>query len=156
MAYRYDFRLPGGGRTLSISRFQRGGTRLSKKVDLTKEDLAKFKKMLLELRARLSGDMSMLAREALAGSDGSSSAPTHMADLGTDAYEQEFTLNLMANDEGRLEQVQAALERIAKHEYGACLECEGRIPKARLEILPDTPYCVKCASKIGNGNHRQA
>ncbi len=73
-----------------------------------------------------------------------------MADLGTDAYEQEFTLSLMANEEGRLDRVQAALERIANGEYGACLECDGRIPKARLEIIPEAPYCVKCASKIGN------
>ena len=132
-----------------------GEMELAKKAELTKEELAKFKQMLLELRARLTGDVTMLAREALAGSDGSSSAPTHMADLGTDAYEQEFTLNLLANDEGRLEQIQGALERIASGEYGACLECEGRIPKARLEILPDTPYCVKCASKVRSGSHRQ-
>lgn len=124
---------------------------VKKPAVMDKDDLAKFKLLLLEIRARLTGDMSMMAREALNGNDGSSSAPTHMADLGTDAYEQEFTLNLMANEEGRLELVQAALERIASKEYGACLECDGRIPKARLEVLPETPYCVKCATKIGSG-----
>jgi RNA polymerase-binding transcription factor DksA len=111
------------------------------------EDRKKFKKLLLELRARLAGDVSMLAQEALAAEGDSSHAPTHMADLGTDAYEKEFTLNLLANDGDRLQQVQAALERIASGEYGACLECGGRIPKGRLEILPDTPFCVKCASQ---------
>jgi DnaK suppressor protein len=108
-----------------------------------------FKKMLLELRARLSGDVNMMAQEALSGgTDGLGSlAPTHMADLGTDAYSQEFTLSMMQNDGDRLQQVQDALERIAEGKYGACVECEGRIPKARLEVLPDTPYCVKCAAK---------
>ncbi|MFO0923437.1 MAG: TraR/DksA C4-type zinc finger protein [Pirellulales bacterium] len=125
-----------------------------KRTELSAEDLAKFKALLIELRARLTGDLSMMEREALSGSDGSSSAPTHMADLGTDAYEQEFTLNLLANEEGRLEKVQAALERIASGEYGTCLECEGRIPKARLEIIPEAPYCVKCASKIGSNPYR--
>jgi DnaK suppressor protein len=108
-----------------------------------------FKKMLLELRARLSGDVNMMAQEALTGgTDGLGSlAPTHMADLGTDAYSQEFTLSMMQNDGDRLQQIQDALERIAEGKYGACVECEGRIPKARLEVLPDTPYCVKCAAK---------
>ncbi len=132
----------------------RRGKRLVKRTELSAEDLAKFKALLIELRARLTGDLSMMEREALSGSDGSSSAPTHMADLGTDAYEQEFTLNLLANEEGRLEKVQAALERIASGEYGTCLECEGRIPKARLEIIPEAPYCVKCASKIGSNPYR--
>jgi len=117
-----------------------------KQPGMTKEDLAKFRKLLIELKARLTGDVTMMAMEAL-NSSSSSGAPTHMADLGTDAYEQEFTLNLMANEGDRLEQVQAALERIADGSYGTCLECEGRIPKARLEVIPETPYCVKCASQ---------
>ena len=113
------------------------------------KERAVFKKILLELRARLSGDVNMMAQEALTGGTGgvASNAPTHMADLGTDAYSQEFTLSMMANDGDRLQQVQDALERISSGQYGACVECEGRIPKARLDVLPDTPYCVKCASK---------
>ncbi len=137
---------------LSCTDIPPGRNRLPKRNEMTEGDLAKFKSMLLELRDRLNGDVSMMEREALSGADGSSSAPTHMADLGTDAYEQEFTLNLMANEEGRLEKVQAALERIVSGEYGSCLECGGRIPKARLEIIPEAPYCVKCASKIGNSS----
>lgn len=105
----------------------------------------------MSLKARLTGDVNMMATEAFFGGTGSH-APTHMADVGTDAYEQEFTLNLMANEEGRLDQVKAALERIANGEYGCCLDCEGRIAKARLEIIPDTPYCVKCASKVRDSN----
>ncbi len=122
---------------------------MAKKSDMTKADLEKFKQILLALKARLTGDVNMMASEAFSGGTGSH-APTHMADLGTDAYEQEFTLNLMANEGDRLDQVKAALERIANGQYGCCLECEGRIAKARLEVIPDTPYCVKCASKVGN------
>jgi DnaK suppressor protein len=122
------------------------------KATMDAKERAVFKKILLELRARLTGDVSMMAQEAFSGgSDGTGSlAPTHMADLGTDAYSQEFTLSMMANDGDRLQQIQDALERIADGTYGACVECEGRIPKARLEVLPDTPYCVKCAAKPRN------
>ncbi len=75
-------------------------------------------------------------------------APLHPAEVGTHSFEQEFTLNRMSSDGDRLEQIEAALEKIALGTYGACEECEGRIPKARLELIPDTAFCVKCASKL--------
>jgi DnaK suppressor protein len=74
--------------------------------------------------------------------------PIHMADVGTDNYEQEFTLSLLQKDEGKLELLEAALERIEEGVYGTCAECGGRIPKTRLNAIPFTPHCVKCASKI--------
>jgi RNA polymerase-binding transcription factor DksA len=64
-------------------------------------DLKVFRKTLEALRSRLRGDVSTMAEAALrhTGSDASgdlSRMPIHMADIGTDAYEQEFTLSLMA------------------------------------------------------------
>lgn len=127
---------------------ERKTAKKSKSVLDAKERLI-FKKLLLEMRARMSGDFSMMAEEALSGNgEGRTShAPTHMADLGTDAYSQELTLSIMASEGGRLQQIQDALERIQSGEYGSCLDCGGRIPKARLEVIPDTPFCVKCAAK---------
>jgi DnaK suppressor protein len=78
--------------------------------------------------------------------------PIHMADVGTDNYEQEFTLSLLENEESTLDAVEAALERIETGVYGTCAECGKVIPKTRLNAIPFTPYCVKCASKLeGNG-----
>jgi len=112
-----------------------------------------FKNMLLGLRSRLRGDVNAMADAALRkprseASGDLSSMPIHMADVGTDAFEQEFTLSLMEHDGDALEQIEAALVRIEDGLYGVCLECEGKIPKARLEVLPHTPYCVKCAEKL--------
>lgn len=92
----------------------------------------------------------MMSQEALGGSDGAADnhAPIHPAEVGTHSFEQEFTLNLLSSDGDRLELIEAALEKIAEGTYGACEECGGRIPKARLEVIPDTPYCVKCASRL--------
>lgn len=115
-------------------------------------DLEKFRAMLIELQRRLKGDVEMMSVEALGGVDsdsGDNRAPIHPAEAGTHSFEQEFTLNLLSNDGDRLERIEAALERIASGEYGSCEECGGRIPKARLEVIPDTPYCVKCASQLG-------
>ncbi len=76
-----------------------------------------------------------------------SSMPIHMADIGSDNFEQEFTLSLMENDEETLDMIEAALERIESGTYGSCTQCGGRIPKTRLNAIPYTPHCIKCASE---------
>ena len=123
---------------------------MKKKKKSTEHD--KFRLLLLELQRRLKGDVRMMSVEALGGDDsesGDNRAPIHPAEVGTHSFEQEFTLNLLSADGDRLERIEAALDRIEQGNYGLCEECGGRIPKARLEVLPDTPYCVKCASSLG-------
>ena len=120
---------------------------------MNKRESKEYKNTLLALRSRLRGDFTGLADAALRktrseSSGDLSSMPIHMADMGTDAFEQEFTLSLMEHDGDALEQIEAALVRIEDGLYGVCVECEGKIPKARLEVLPHTPYCVKCAEKL--------
>ncbi len=115
------------------------------------DEMERFRNLLLTLRRRLMGDVTMMTQEALGGAEtdsGDNHAPLHPADAGTHSFEQEFTLNLLSNDGDRLDRIEAALERITQRTYGICEECGGRIPKARLETLPDTPYCVKCASQL--------
>ena len=123
---------------------------------MKKSELKPFKERLVNLRARLRGDVTAMAKAALnktrtESSGDLSSMPIHMADLGSDNFEQEFTLSLMESEEETLEQIEAALERIEEGVYGLCLECETRIPKARLNAIPYTPHCVKCASKLERG-----
>jgi DnaK suppressor protein len=103
---------------------------------------------LLALRARLVGDMSQMADTAL-NKDRihTIGIPSDMADVGTDAFEQEITLDLLGNEKGVLEQVEAALKRIEDGSYGRCEECGLGIAKARLEAIPYTALCVKCASR---------
>ncbi len=120
---------------------------------MKKADLKVYKERLLHLRARLRGDVSAMADAALGKSRSEangdlSSMPIHMADLGSDNFEQEFTLSLMENDESTLGQIETALERIEDGEYGRCVECGGIVPKLRLNAIPYTPFCVKCAGKI--------
>jgi RNA polymerase-binding transcription factor DksA len=120
---------------------------------MTKADLDTYRETLLSLRRRLNGDVSHLADEALRAMGGEASgslsnAPLHMADLGTDNFEQEFTLSLLQNQEQALEEITEALERIRHGTFGLCEECKGPIPKARLQALPYTRHCVGCARKL--------
>jgi RNA polymerase-binding transcription factor DksA len=125
----------------------------SGEVTMNKHEMKDYKQLLLALRGRLRGDVSAMADAALnktrsEASGDLSSMPIHMADVGSDNFEQEFTLSLMENDEESLNQIEAALERIEEGVYGVCLECEAKIPKTRLNAIPYTPHCVKCASKL--------
>ena len=120
---------------------------------MKKSEAVEFREQLLTLRARLRGDVNAMADSALRktrseSSGDLSSMPIHMADVGTDNFEQEFTLSLMEHEGTALEQIEAALERVEAGVYGVCTECEAKIPKTRLQVLPHTPHCVKCADKV--------
>lgn len=123
---------------------------------MKKAEMKVYKERLLLLRARLRGDVSQMADAALNknridGGGDQSTMPIHMADLGSDNYEQEFTLSLMETEEGTLDAIEMALERIEDGTYGQCDECGVKIPKTRLNALPHTPLCVKCAGNLERG-----
>jgi DnaK suppressor protein len=105
---------------------------------------------LVHLRARLLGDVSQMADTALQGSN-VVRMPSDMADVGTDAFEQELTLDLLGNEKKVLEQIDAALKRIEDGSYGKCDECGKNIAKARLEAIPYAALCVRCAAKAEDG-----
>jgi DnaK suppressor protein len=120
---------------------------------MNKAESKVYKERLLALRARLRGEITQLADAALKknrpdGAADSSSMPTHMADLGSDNFEQEFTLSLMENEEDTLSAIESALERIEDGTYGQCEECGVKIPTARLNAIPYAPLCVKCAGQL--------
>jgi DnaK suppressor protein len=122
---------------------------------MKKTDMLAYREKLHAIRARLRGDVTAMAEVALrkSGIEGSDSnaMPIHMAELGSDNFEQEFTLGLMEADEGTLGHIEAALERIEDGRYGRCVVCDGAIPKARLNAIPYTPVCIKCAEQQENG-----
>lgn len=126
---------------------------------MKKTELIAFKEKLHIIRARLRGDVTAMAEVALrkSGNESRDSAmPIHMAELGSDNFEQEFTLGLMEADEGTLSSIDHALERIHDGTFGKCVQCDGQISKARLNAIPYTPVCIKCASlqeSNGNGAH---
>ena len=115
---------------------------------MKKVEMKPYRERLLALRSRLRGEVHQLADNALRREGGEhSSMPIHMADLGSDTFEQDFTLQLRESEEGTLSAIEDALERMDEGTYGECEACGGKIPKARLEALPFVAMCVKCAEK---------
>jgi DnaK suppressor protein len=109
-------------------------------------------------RAEILGDVSTLHNEALnkdrreAAGD-LSSMPIHMADLGTDNYELEFTLGLIEGERAILKEIDEALDRIQHGTYGVCLATGRPIGKARLRAKPWARFCYEytLAQEKGQG-----
>jgi DnaK suppressor protein len=121
---------------------------------MTKRNGQAHRDKLLFLRARFMGDVNQMEDAALNGRN-PVRMPTDMADLGTDAFEQQLTLDLLGSEEDVLEQIDAALGRIEKGSYGKCESCGRAIAKARLDAIPYAALCVRCASQQEAGHPRK-
>lgn len=114
---------------------------------LSSKELEHYRDLLLEKRRELVGDMYSMESEALRTSGGTnlSSLPLHMADMGTDNYEQEFTLGLVEKDRGLLREINAALAKIQNGTYGICEGTGKPISKPRLEAQPWARHSIEYA-----------
>jgi DnaK suppressor protein len=119
---------------------------------LTKE-LEHYRDLLIEKRREIVGDMFSMEREALRSGSGSnlSTLPIHMADMGTDNYEQEFTLGLVEKDRNLLREINNALAKIQNGAFGICEGTGKPIAKARLEAQPGARFSIEYARKIEKG-----
>ena len=121
-----------------------------RKSRLTAKDLDHFKNILLLKRREIIGDVNHMENEALKKSrlDAAgdlSSMPIHMADMGTDNFEQEFSLGLMDSERKLLQEINGALQRIFDGVYGLCEGTGKDISKPRLEANPWAKYCIEYA-----------
>ncbi len=116
-------------------------------IGLGVRELEHFADMLLAKRRELVGDMSSMEREALRTGSGSnlSTLPVHMADMGTDNYEQEFTLTLVEKDRTLLREINHALAKIQNGTYGICEGTGKAIGKPRLEVQPWARFSIEYA-----------
>lgn len=117
------------------------------RTKLGAETLDRFREMLILKRRELVGDVDSLESEALgknrssAGGD-LSMMPIHMADIGSDNYEQEFTIGLIENERETLKEIDAALQRIKDGTYGVCMATHKPITLARLKAKPWARFCI--------------
>jgi DnaK suppressor protein len=120
---------------------------------LKTRDLAFFRDLLLAKRRELVGDVHSMEQEALQAGGGSnlSNLPLHMADMGTDNYEQEFTLGLVEKDRTLLREINVALAKIRDGSYGICEGTGKPISRARLEAQPWARYSIEFARQREKG-----
>jgi RNA polymerase-binding transcription factor DksA len=118
------------------------------------EELEEFRKILRLLQARLRGDVEQLEEEALSGGQAGNDqrSSNHMAEMGSDAWDLDFSMHLMENDQEVMKEVSAAMKKLDDGTYGLCEAClekglpesKSRIPRARLKAIPHARNCVEC------------
>ncbi|MAS96217.1 MAG: hypothetical protein CMO55_23690 [Verrucomicrobiales bacterium] len=123
----------------------------SKPKKLSASFLKQQKQKLLDLRDTLLDQMSGVARDSLGSRDdnGDSSAfGMHQADAGSDAYDRDFALNILSQEQDALHEIEEALIRIENGEYGICQGSGEPIPQARLEAMPFARCTVEYQERL--------
>jgi DnaK suppressor protein len=117
--------------------------------------LKKQQMRLLALKDTLLDSMTGVARDNLrTGHDAHevSAHGLHQADAGSDAYDRDFALSLLSQEQDALFEIDEALKRVAKGTYGVCEMSGKQIPKARLEARPFARFTVECQNEIEKKN----
>jgi RNA polymerase-binding protein DksA len=121
-----------------------------------KKELEHFRQILLAKRKELIGDISTMESQALRGQSGAlSNMPQHMAEQGSEAYDQSLSLDLAAADRKLIREIDDALARIADGTYGICERSGKPIKQERLEELPWARYSIEAARELERQSMRQ-
>lgn len=101
---------------------------------------------LLDLRDGLLDAMYGVTHETLKNNDGMETAAggQHSGDAGSDSYDRDFALNLLAKEQDALSEIEQAITRCNKGLYGVCEMSGDAIPKERLEAIPFARFTVQC------------
>lgn len=119
------------------------------KTPLTKAKLDKYRALLLAKRAELFGDVESMENEALRSeSGGLSNTPQHLAEQGSESYDQSLSLNLAAQDRRVIKEIDEALKRIDEGIYGLCELTNLPIPEERLDEIPWARYTIEAARQL--------
>ena len=117
---------------------------------------------LLDLRDSLVDSMRGVARDNLrtrAEGSEASAYGMHQADAGSDAYDRDFALSLLSQEQDALYEIEEGLKRLDLGTYGICEMSGKEINRERLEALPFARFTVECQEKVEkenmNGNFRR-
>jgi len=112
--------------------------------------ILKQRQKLLDLRDSLVDSMSGISRDTIRnapeGSEASGSGQ-HQGDAGSDAYDRDFALSVLAKEQDALYEIEQALRRIQAGSYGICEISHKKIPQARLEAIPFARLTVECQAQ---------
>ena len=118
---------------------------------MNKKELARFRKLIEAEKARVRRNIGIIEEEIFDATSNKASGnqgySNHMADIGSDAMEQEQAFLHASQETEYLKQLEDALKRIDDGSYGQCEECSGTIPLKRLEAYLAARLCVACKSK---------
>ena len=129
------------------------GTKPKSRLD--RRELDRFRALLVRKRAELAGDVSRMEGDALQASSGSlSHLPQHMAEQGSEAYDQSLALDIASVDRSLIREIEDAIKRIDNGTFGICEMTGKPISKERLEELPWTRFSIEAARESERRSYR--
>ena len=119
---------------------------------MNKKESEVFKELLLKRKKELDKEIGHISKENLnrspkEASGDLSSYAFHMADMASDNYERDMSMDLVTSENKIMYEVEEALTRIEDGTFGDCESCEKRISKERLKAIPFTRFCKDCQEK---------
>jgi DnaK suppressor protein len=111
---------------------------------MKKKELEVYKKKLVARRNEIVRKLSEFRNES---KEVETDIAQDVADKAESSYTKEFLLSLSDAERDQLFQMDAALRRIDRGEFGNCQMCQKEISKKRLNALPWTPFCIDCQEK---------
>ena len=122
---------------------------------MNKKETSKFKEMLLKKREEMTSDIKHITEDNRKSSQKEASGDLsgyslHMADMASDHYDREFSLNVASGERNTLLDIDDALKRIKDGKYGKCILCGKVIAQKRLQAVPHAKLCLKCKKKEEN------
>ncbi len=123
------------------------------------EKFRRYYKLLIDLRSHLTAGIELHSEETLkrsAKDDAGdlSSYGQHMADAGTDTFDRDFALSMVANEQEALSEIEAAIKRIHDGTYGVCEATQKPIAKERLTAVPFARFSAEAQRDLERNRHR--
>lgn len=114
------------------------------------EKFKRYYKLLIELRNHVTGQVDQHSEETLKRSakEDSGDLSSYGTDGGTDSFDRDFALSLVANEQEALAEIEGAIQRIKAGNYGICEHTGKPIPKDRLVAVPFTRYTAEAMKEI--------
>ena len=99
--------------------------------------------------------MNGITHDTLKNTDGmeTGGGGMHTGDAGSDSYDRDFALNLLAKEQDALSEIEQAITRCEVGVYGVCEMSGDKIPSERLEAIPFARYTVQCQAEWEKSNH---
>jgi RNA polymerase-binding transcription factor DksA len=119
--------------------------------ELTDPFLVLQRDRIFQLRDSILESMQGVAKDTLRSRAEGSEASAfgmHQADAGSDAYDRDFALSLLSQEQDALYEIEEALKRMELGTYGVCEMSGKKIMQARLEALPFARYTVECQAEV--------
>jgi len=119
-----------------------------KTLRFSDKDLETFRKELLVMRDRLTGQVARMRQDSLKRDD-----EVNPEEDGTDAFDRLFALERAGSDQDIIFTIDESIRAIDEGKYGICEECGNLIEKPRLHALPFAKNCIKCQSEMERGRN---